>query len=190
MNAALRRIQSFVPWIVIDGITVAASLYLALLFRMLALPTAQWGALFAPAIPLFILLFLLVNALYGLDRRVWRYASVDDITIILFSSMTWGGLGSVFDLLLGLGGVQPLPISVIFLSTFFSFCLFVLTRYRTRLARGLRRTIGRRRAAALGRADGCWHGVYSTKRRAVSMSLSGSLATIRRSSARRSIGLP
>lgn len=135
--ARLARIQ--VPWALIDGPVVAVGFYAALLFRFAEtssneMHTALTG--FLGALPLLVGLYAGMNYVFGLHRRTWRYATAAEVIPILGASSASTALATLADLAIGFGGSRPLPLSVVLVGGFFTFCGFVIVRYRKRLIRG------------------------------------------------------
>ncbi|MDQ6877298.1 MAG: polysaccharide biosynthesis protein [Candidatus Dormibacteraeota bacterium] len=130
-------IRRYLPWIVIDGITVVVAFYGALGIRFseatAAGRPAATSALNLVIAPL-VILFLLVNHSWGLNRRVWSYASAGEVMLVLNSCATSTLLAVAVDLIIGgfMGG-RVLPLSVIVLGGFFTFTGIIVTRYRSRL---------------------------------------------------------
>ncbi|HUY74129.1 MAG TPA: polysaccharide biosynthesis protein [Candidatus Dormibacteraeota bacterium] len=143
MQWLARSLRRHLPWVVIDAPIVALSFYAALLLRFTyASSGAQRAALHGVTLAILpvIALYLVSNYVWGLDRRVWRYATAPEVIAILVSVATATILGLVIDAAIGFSGVRPLPLSLIGVGGFFSFCGMVAVRYRFRLLRGLRRT--------------------------------------------------
>ncbi len=147
-NGLLRSfVRRRVPWALIDAPVVVAAFYAAFLFRFLDAPDADvpvaLARLNAAIFPL-VVVYIAVNYLFGLHRRVWRYASAPEIIPIMASAATSTLVVAAVDVGVTLQSRRFLPLSVVLLGGFLSFCGLGLVRYRWRLLTGLsRRWAGR-----------------------------------------------
>jgi len=134
LSKVQRFVQRWVPWFLIDAVLVVVSFWLALFLRLAArIPEYYMRTL--PVSALFIVIvYYLVNRLFGVYRRVWEYASAQEEISIIASVVTSTSLLCVLDLLLH---VHPLPLSVVYLGGVFTLTAFTAVRYRTRLLPGL-----------------------------------------------------
>jgi len=141
-------------WALIDAVVVVISFGAAFALRWIDAPSA----LRIPELPLvgsFVVLTALYvawNYLVGLHRVLWRYATVTDMGPIL--AATLGATATAVALTVGLGasGRSPLPIGVLLLGGFFSFCGFAGVRYGGRYltrARQWKLSLGARRTRTL-----------------------------------------
>lgn len=137
--AAQRFLRRYVPWFLIDGLTVAAAYYASLALRFVGLHDAGAGQALVTmnlAIGPAILLYLAVFHVWGLNRRVWRYATASDIMLVLNVCAVATAIAIAGDLIAGLLlGVRDLPLSVIVLGGFLTFLGIVITRFRARILR-------------------------------------------------------
>jgi FlaA1/EpsC-like NDP-sugar epimerase len=96
-----------------DLAATAASIYLALAIRADALILPATVAAFTPVILIPLLARPLVNIRFGLYRRVWRYASIDDLIQTAIATLVGSfiALLLVFGLvlLLGVASREPVP---------------------------------------------------------------------------------
>ncbi|MBI3978897.1 MAG: polysaccharide biosynthesis protein [Chloroflexi bacterium] len=134
-------VRRYVPWMAIDALIVVVGFYAALIFRFFAVPAQALAEYLAPLnrfiLPI-ILLYVTTNVLWQLDRRVWRYASAQEVISIFLATSSSTVVAIIVDLLLGAERPRPLPLSVIMLGGFFTFSGFVMIRYRSRLISGFR----------------------------------------------------
>lgn len=131
-------IRRFGYLIVIDGLLVALSFYIALPARFAGRPPQQWlDGLFA-LLPLAILVFLVTNFAFGLYNRIWRYATTKEFVPVSLSvavaTIILAGIDLVYP------GVRPLPLGTIFLAGFFALTGFLLARYGPSILSNLTRT--------------------------------------------------
>jgi len=82
-------------------------------------------------------LFVSMNLIWRLDRRLWRYATAYEVVAISMAAGTSSAILLGVDVLAGRYGQRPLPLSVALLGAFFTFGGMVAVRYRSRLASGL-----------------------------------------------------
>ncbi len=135
-----RSIRRVVPWLLLDMPVIVLAFYAALFLRLLDFPTpavsSYIGAMGRSILPL-LLLYLLMTSLWGVHRRVWRFATAADVRPIFGAVATATAIALGFDLVSSGSGRRFLPLGVILLGGFFSGCGMVLVRYRSRLLRGL-----------------------------------------------------
>ena len=136
----IRSVRRHVPWLLFDAPVIAAAFYAALFLRLLDTTAgvgSYLGAITRWIVPI-IILYLTMTSLWGMHRRVWRFATAADVRPIFGATATATAIALGVDLLSGgLSGHRLLPLSVILLGGFFSACGMVLTRYRPRLLQGL-----------------------------------------------------
>ena len=131
-------IRRFGYLIVIDGLLVALSFYIALPARFAGRPPQQWlDGLFA-LLPLAILVFLVTNFAFGLYNRIWRYATTKEFVPVSLSAAVATIILAGIDLVYP--GVRPLPLGTIFLAGFFALTGFLLARYGPSILSNLTRT--------------------------------------------------
>lgn len=137
--AAQRFLRRYVPWFLIDAVTVAAAYYASLALRFAGLHDPGAGPALRTvnlAVGPIVLLYLAVEQAWGLNRRVWRYATASDIMLVLNVCAVATAVAVVGDLAAGLVlGVRDLPLSVIVLGGFLTFLGVVITRFRGRILR-------------------------------------------------------
>jgi FlaA1/EpsC-like NDP-sugar epimerase/lipopolysaccharide/colanic/teichoic acid biosynthesis glycosyltransferase len=130
-------IGRYVSWMFMDVLLVITSFVLALLVRSfsttLDFPQALLLALAG------VIVYVGSNQFFGIYQRFWRYASAQDSVILLVASGAATLILSVIDLWLN---QRVLPLSVIGLGGFFTFCLLTLVRFRRQLFNGMLRTAG------------------------------------------------
>ncbi len=135
-----RSIRRHVPWLLLDAPVIAIAFYAALFLRLLDYPTSELGGYLASMttwiLPL-IGLYLVMTSLWGLHRRIWRFATAADVRPIFGATVTATAIALGLDLYSGSKGPRLLPLGVLLLGGFFAACGMVLIRYRSRLLRGL-----------------------------------------------------
>jgi len=135
-----RSIRRYVPWLILDAPIIAAAFYAALFLRLLDFPTSGFksylGALTRWILPLLVI-YLVMTSLWGVHRRIWRFASAADVRPIFGATATATAVAIAIDVYGGGRGSRALPLGVLLLGGFFSACGMVLVRYRSRLLRGL-----------------------------------------------------
>ncbi len=136
---AQRLLRRYLPWVVIDGLTVAIAFYASFALRFGGLHGAggaeALGTLNVVIVPI-ILLYLATEHVWGLNQRIWRYATASEIMLVLNVCLVATAIAVLGDLLAGLVfGVRDLPLSVVVLGGFFTFMGIVLTRFRGRILR-------------------------------------------------------
>lgn len=124
--------------ILLDGLGVILSLFIALWVRFQAIPGGDPSQYFAPlrdwAVPI-AAIYVLYAYLFGLYHRLWRHASAQDVVAVLEAT----GLATLTLLVADMlwATPRPLPLSVILLGGLLTFNLFVAIRYRERLVPSL-----------------------------------------------------
>src|SRR5438874_3718623 len=101
-----------------------------------------------------------MNSLWGVHRRIWRFATAADVRPIFGATASATAIAVAFDIYSQEIGPRVLPLGVLLLGGFFSACGMVLTRYRSRLLRGLSprgRTDAETRAVIYGAGDAGQH---------------------------------
>jgi len=142
----MRRLSSFVrrrvPWALIDAVVVAAAFYAAFALRVLDVSGRDLADILATLnaliVPL-VILYASVNYLFGLHRRVWRYASGAEVVAILAAAGTSTAIVMAVRVLAILRDWPFIPTGLILLGGFFSFSGLVAMRYRWRLLPGASR---------------------------------------------------
>jgi FlaA1/EpsC-like NDP-sugar epimerase len=144
----INGVSERLKWVLIDAATVVVSFFAAVALRFLDSPSRDLQvalmALLTYIGPV-VVLFVGANAVSRLDHRVWRYASAAEVIPIFVTAMTATLIALAADLVLGLGGGRPVPLSVVILGGFFAFCGMVGARYRWRLASRIGRAKERNR---------------------------------------------
>ena len=132
MNGLNQFIRRYMPWLVTDAVVVLASMALAWSGRSvttsLDIQPAFPFALFA------VVVFWVVNSLFGLYQRIWRYASAGEIVVILGAVALSTVALTLVDLLWP--GQRPVPLSVVPFAGLFAFVGFTSVRYRRRVWTG------------------------------------------------------
>ena len=134
-----RSVRRHVSWLFLDAPVIAASFYAALFLRLLdttAGVNSYLGAMTRWILPLLVL-YLVMTSLWGVHRRIWRFATAADVRPIFGATATATTIALGSDVLSNSGGQRLLPLGVILLGGFFSACGMVLIRYSPRLLRGL-----------------------------------------------------
>jgi FlaA1/EpsC-like NDP-sugar epimerase/lipopolysaccharide/colanic/teichoic acid biosynthesis glycosyltransferase len=161
-----RSVRRHVPWLLLDAPVIAAAFYAALFLRLLDSSTRSGvtnylGAMNRWIVPV-IVLYVAMTSLWGVHRRIWRFATAADVRPIFGATATATAILFGSDLFFsGIRSPRILPLSVVLLGGFFSACGMVLIRYRSRLLRGLLpagRSIGEgTRAIIYGAGDAGQH---------------------------------
>jgi len=135
-----RSIRRHVPWLLLDAPVILIAFYAALFLRLLDYPTRQLGAYLGTLarwiIPL-TLLYLVMNSVWGVHRRIWRFATAADVRPIFAATGTATAIALLVDIYSADHGERMIPLGVVVLGGFFSACGLILIRYRLRLLRGL-----------------------------------------------------
>jgi FlaA1/EpsC-like NDP-sugar epimerase/lipopolysaccharide/colanic/teichoic acid biosynthesis glycosyltransferase len=135
-----RSVRRHLPWLLLDAPVIVAAFYGALFLRLLDFPAQQVSgylkALTSWILPL-VALYLLMNSLWGVHRRIWRFATAADVRPIFAATLTATAVALAADQSSRTAGARVLPLGVILLGGFFSACGMVFIRYRSRLLRGL-----------------------------------------------------
>jgi FlaA1/EpsC-like NDP-sugar epimerase/lipopolysaccharide/colanic/teichoic acid biosynthesis glycosyltransferase len=134
-----RSVRQHVPWLLLDAPVLAAAFYFALFLRLLDTPSgisSYLGAITRSILPLLVL-YLVMTLLWGVHRRIWRFASAADVRPIFGATATATAIALAFDVLSSGRGPRLVPLGVILLGGFFSACGMVFIRYGSRLLRGL-----------------------------------------------------
>src|SRR5438067_2094004 len=143
-----RSVRRYVPWLLLDAPIIAAAFYAALFLRLLDYPTSELGgylwSMTEWIVPL-VALYLLTTSLWGVHRRIWRFATAADVRPIFGASLMATAIAMAVDIYSGIRGPRSLPLGVLLLGGFFAACGMIIIRYRSRLLRGL---------APKGRLDG------------------------------------
>ncbi len=127
--------HQFFPLILADSFGIFGAFLVALAFRFDFQIRAESWSFFIAVLPFIILLYCVVNILFGLYVHIWAYASTQEIITIIASTVT----STVF---LGLiilirDTRRPLPLSVVIMGGLLTTFAFVAIRYRQRLLTGL-----------------------------------------------------
>jgi FlaA1/EpsC-like NDP-sugar epimerase len=136
-DRVVQRLRRDIPLALLDAVVVVSAYTLPLVVRMEGeIPPHYWGGLKA-TLPLFLLLHLSANFVFGLYGQMWRYASIEEARRVVLAGVT--GLALV--ILGGLAlGPHPLPRSVIGAGAVLSFVGFGALRFQSRLFAFHRRT--------------------------------------------------
>jgi len=129
-------LRRFFPWAVIDLPLVWSCYTLALLVRGvttdLEYEPAMVFALLASAV------VVVCNEAFGIYRRWWRFATSQDLVPLSVS------VGTATVVVVGLDlawpGARPMPLSVVFLGSFFALCGMTAMRYRSKPWAAVKRT--------------------------------------------------
>jgi len=135
-----RSVRRILPWVLLDAPVIVVAFYAALFLRLLDFPGSQvvgyLSTLTKSILPI-LALYLFTYSLWGVHRRIWRFATAADVRPIFAGTLTATAIALVADLFSGSSGNRLLPLGVILLGGFFSACGMVFVRYRSRLLRGL-----------------------------------------------------
>jgi len=134
-----RSVRHHVPWLLLDAPVIAAAFYFALFLRLLDTTSGistYLGAITGWILPLLIL-YLAMTLLWGVHRRIWRFASAADVRPIFGATASATAITLGFDVVSSGRGPRLVPVGVILLGGFFSACGMVFVRYGSRLLRGL-----------------------------------------------------
>ena len=136
----IRSLRRHVSWLLLDAPVIIVAFYCALFLRLLDFRPAEvsvyLGSLIRYILPL-VLLFAGMNSLFGVHRRVWRFATAADVRPILGASFVATAIALGTDIYGGAFGPRSIPLGVIALGGFFSACGMVLVRYHSHLFLGL-----------------------------------------------------
>jgi len=130
----IRGVSRCTPPILLDALVVLVSLMLAWSARSITADLDVGSALRFGLIAAAV--YCVANARFSLYRRIWRYASATEVSVIAASAAIGTTIMTAFDLLSP--GRRQVPLSVVFLMGFFSFAGFVGVRYRSRILTGMR----------------------------------------------------
>lgn len=129
-DRVVQRLRRDIPLAVLDAVVVVTAYTLPLVVRMEGeIPPRYWGGLKA-SLPLFLLLHLSANFVFGLYGQMWRYASIEEARRVVLAGATGLGLVIIGGLALG---PHPLPRSVIGAGAVLSFVGFGALRFQSRL---------------------------------------------------------
>ncbi len=129
-------IRRYVPWVVIDLPLVWLCYALGLLVRGV---TTELD--YVPALVFNLLASALVvvcNEAFGIYRRWWRYATSQDVVPLVISVACATALIVGADL--AWPNARPMPLSSVFLGSFFAFCGMTAIRYRSKPIAAAKRT--------------------------------------------------
>jgi FlaA1/EpsC-like NDP-sugar epimerase len=126
----VQRLRRDIPLAFLDAVVVLSTYTLPLLIRSEGeIPHRYWQGLKA-SLPLFVLLHLAANYLYGLYGQMWRYASVEEARRVVLAGLTGVllvvGAGLLF-------GSYPIPGSYVGAGGVLAFIGFGALRFQTRL---------------------------------------------------------
>jgi len=133
-------IRRRVPWVVIDVPVSVAAFGTAILFHavdvsardvMIALRTYAWVLVVVASV------YPVMNYLWALHRRTWRFATAAEVIPVLASCATSTVALAIADVMIGTRLGPAVPLTVVVLGGFLTFFGFVLARYRWRIVRGL-----------------------------------------------------
>lgn len=129
----------YTPYWVIDIPVILLAFSAAYYLRFLDLPhpyTAGSLRVFVAAVLPVTLVFVLVNFVTRLDRRVWGYASAAEVFVIAKNTLVATVLVLIVDIGLSPRSGRYLPISVVLTGGFLAFGGLTTVRYRSRLIAG------------------------------------------------------
>jgi FlaA1/EpsC-like NDP-sugar epimerase len=129
-----RTIRRYAPLIFLDALLVTLSFYLALSMRFAGPPPDPYLDALRSLVPFIVLAYVVINYIFGLYHRIWRYAGAQEVTSIISSVATATLLVLVLDVFWP--HQHPLPVSTVLLGGFFSLAGFTAIRYRRRLVTG------------------------------------------------------
>lgn len=136
MQAAFRRsIKQAFPLILCDALAVVFSFFIALALRFDGKIPTEHLVSFWRAIPLVIFVYCLMNRFFGLYKRLWRYASVQEVLAIFASVVTSTLFVLIIEVLWNIK--RPIPLSIVIAGGTFTSGAFTVVRYRKRLLTGL-----------------------------------------------------
>ncbi|MDP8924962.1 MAG: SDR family NAD(P)-dependent oxidoreductase, partial [Chloroflexota bacterium] len=129
-------VRRFFPWVAVDLPLVWSCYALALLVRGVTADLEYWPALLFGLLASVVV--LVCNEAFGIYRRWWRFATSQDLVPLSVS------VGSATVVVVGLDlawpGARPMPLSVVFLGSFFALCGMTAVRYRTKPWAAVKRT--------------------------------------------------
>ncbi len=140
VGRGLRRsevwLEDRVSWVLIDIALIVAAYVLAIAVRSLN-ATLNYPEIYFAAFA-GVIVYLIANYAFGIYHRFWRYASGQELVVILLS-VTCSTLVLTFvDSLLS---ERVLPLGAIWLGGFFTFIFLGAARYRRRLNQGIRQMV-------------------------------------------------
>ena len=118
----------------VDSVLVTVSFCLALPLRFVGAPPDLYISTLRDHLLAFIALFIASNYVFGLYRRLWRYASAAEVSSITFASILGTLLALAYDTFIT--PAPHLPLSTVAFGGFFCLVAFTAVRYRRRLFRG------------------------------------------------------
>jgi lipopolysaccharide/colanic/teichoic acid biosynthesis glycosyltransferase len=127
------------PWLLVDTLTVGASMSLAYYLRFLDQPTSAGTStvVLVWTVAFISVGYALMNLCFLLHRRAWRYASGVEVLPIALSVVTSATIATVVDVLHPGTATRVLPLGVMVFGTVLSGAGFVLFRYRSRIGPAL-----------------------------------------------------
>ncbi len=128
-----RFVRRYVPWGMLDALTVALGFVAAWLGYTLRAPEITADTLIF--VLLAVGLFWVMNALFGVYQRLWRYAVASEVLVLGGAVAVSTGLLLLADLVWP--GDRPVPPNVVPLTGLLAFVGFVGLRYRIRVWTGL-----------------------------------------------------
>ena len=112
---------------VLDGLIVALSFYLALPARFAGRPPQQWLDGLFELLPIAILVFLITNYVFGLYHRIWQYAATTEVVPVSLSAAVATSAVALTDLIYP--GESQLPLGTILLAGFFALVVLIGSAY-------------------------------------------------------------
>ena len=128
-----RFVDRYLKLVVLDAVVVMLSLWTAWSIRALTTDLDRGPVLLFTSLS--VLIYWLSNLWFRMYQRIWKYAAAAEIISIAEANMCSVSIIVILDLMWP--DIRPIPISVLLLSGVFSFCGFIMVRYRQRLWTGL-----------------------------------------------------
>jgi FlaA1/EpsC-like NDP-sugar epimerase len=120
-----------------DGVLTVVAFFLALAFRFDGDIPFRYITRFVLWSPFLVMMFCGANVLFGMYRRVWRFAGLHDLIRLCYSVAAAGGIALFFSLVLTPLD-RRLPLSVVFVGTGAVFLGFVAVRLFPRIRESYR----------------------------------------------------
>lgn len=129
-------LEDRVSWVLIDITLIIVSYVLAIAVRSIN-ATLNYPEIYFSALA-GVIVYLIANYAFGIYHRFWRYASGQELAVVLMSVTCATLVLTFIDSLLS---ERVLPLGAIWLGGFFTFIMLGAARYRRRLGRGVRQMV-------------------------------------------------
>lgn len=126
------RVRRDVPLVLLDAAVSVGAYLLPLVLRFEGRVPPQYWVNFWTVIPFVILLYLLINRLFGLYGHMWRYASIEEARRVIVAGLLAGSFLVLANELAGLR-TRLLPLSVVVFGALLALLGFGAIRFQSRL---------------------------------------------------------